>query len=64
MRHQPINTLLFRTNRKRFVHCIPKGSTTILFSNDQYPRNGDQIFKFRQNSDLFYLSGIDQEKRF
>jgi len=62
MRHYPIDNLLFKTNRERFVHCLPKDSTTVLFSNDQYPRNGDQIFKFRQNSDLFYLSGIDQEK--
>jgi len=62
MRHYPIDNSLFKTNRERFVHCLPKDSTTVLFSNDQYPRNGDQIFKFRQNSDLFYLSGIDQEK--
>jgi len=62
MRHYPIDNSLFKTNRERFVHCLPKDSTTILFSNDQYPRNGDQIFKFRQNSDLLYLSGIDQEK--
>ena len=62
MRHYPIDNLLFKTNRERFVHCLPKDSTTVLFSSDQYPRNGDQIFKFRQNSDLFYLSGIDQEK--
>jgi Xaa-Pro aminopeptidase len=26
------------------------------------PRNGDQFFPFRQNSDLFYLTGINQEK--
>jgi len=26
------------------------------------PRNGDQNFPFRQNSDFFYLTGIDQEK--
>jgi len=62
MRHYPIDNSLFKTNRERFVHCLQKDSTTILFSNDQYPRNGDQIFKFRQNSDLLYLSGIDQEK--
>lgn len=26
------------------------------------PRNGDATFPFRQNSDIFYLSGIDQEQ--
>ncbi len=30
-------------------------------SNDLYPTNADGTFPFRQNNDLFYLSGIDQE---
>lgn len=34
----------------------------VFHSNDEYPRNGDQSFPFRQQSDLFYLSGIDQEE--
>lgn len=62
MRHQPIENLLFNSNRERFIHKLQKNSTALFFSNDQYPRNGDQLFKFRQNSDLFYLTGIDQEK--
>jgi Xaa-Pro aminopeptidase len=33
----------------------------ILHSNDQMYRNGDQYYPYRQNSDLFYLSGIEQE---
>jgi Xaa-Pro aminopeptidase len=37
-------------------------SLAIFHSNDVFPRNGDQSFKFRQQSDLFYLTGIDQEK--
>ena len=32
-----------------------------MHSNDQMLRNGDQFFPFRQNSDLFYLTGIEQE---
>lgn len=31
-------------------------------ANDEMPRNGDANYLFRQNSDLFYLSGIDQEQ--
>ncbi|MCF8367258.1 MAG: aminopeptidase P family protein, partial [Bacteroidales bacterium] len=34
----------------------------VFHSNDQMPRNGDQFFPFRQQSDFFYLSGIAQEK--
>jgi len=62
MRHTPINNKLFKNNRKRFVDLLPKNSVAIFQSNDQFPRNGDQFFPFRQQSDFFYLSGIDQEK--
>ncbi len=34
----------------------------MFFSADLMPRNGDQFYPFRQQSDFFYLSGIDQEK--
>ena len=62
MRYPPINNSLFKNNRKRFVEQLPEGSIAIFHSNDQYPRNGDQYFPFRQQSDFFYLTGIDQEK--
>ncbi|MFK5856997.1 MAG: aminopeptidase P N-terminal domain-containing protein [Bacteroidota bacterium] len=62
MRYLPINSELFIENRKRFVNLLPKNSVAIFHSNDQQPRNGDQYFPFRQQSDFFYLSGIDQEK--
>jgi Xaa-Pro aminopeptidase len=37
-------------------------SLAIFNANDQFPRAGDQFHAFRQNSNLFYLSGIDQEE--
>lgn len=37
------------------------GSIAIFHSNYQYVWNGDAHYPFKQNSDLFYLSGIDQE---
>jgi len=37
-------------------------SIAIFHSNDLMPKNADQVMKFKQNSDLFYLSGIDQEE--
>lgn len=62
MRYQPIPNTLFSANRNRFCEMLPKNSVAIFHSNDQYPRNGDQFFKFRQQSDFFYLTGIDQEE--
>lgn len=34
----------------------------IFHSNDMMPKNGDMTFKFRQNSDVLHLCGIDQEE--
>ena len=62
MRYLPIDKNLFIENRKRFVKNLPEKSVAIFHSADQSPRNGDQYHNFRQQSDMFYLSGIDQEK--
>ncbi len=62
MRYLPINNLLFINNRDRFTESLSADSVAIFHSNEQYPRNGDQYLPFRQQSDLFYLTGIDQEK--
>ena len=40
---------------------MEKDSVAIIHSNDQMVRSGDQFYPYRQNSDLFYLSGIEQE---
>jgi Xaa-Pro aminopeptidase len=37
-------------------------SLSVFHSNDEFPRNGDQNFLFKQNPDFFYLTGIDQEQ--
>ena len=62
MRHLPIAPSVFKNNRERFIKLLPKNAVAIFHSNDQMPRNGDQYFPFRQQSDFFYLTGIDQEK--
>lgn len=41
---------------------MQKNAVAIFQSNDEFPRSGDQNFLFKQNPDLFYLSGIDQEQ--
>jgi len=56
------NMNLFEKNRQKLFSKLAEKSLAIINSNDEMPRNGDQIFKFRQNSDLYYLSGINQPK--
>jgi Xaa-Pro aminopeptidase len=53
---------LFEQNRIKLSKHLKKNSVAIFHSNDEMPRNGDQFFPYRQNSDLFYLTGITQEK--
>jgi Xaa-Pro aminopeptidase len=62
MRYSPIDKHFFSENRQKLVKLLKPGSAAIIFSNYQMPRNGDQYFPYRQNSDFFYLTGIEQPK--
>ena len=61
VKYDKINTNLFILNRDKLCKELKNNSLAIFHSNDEMSRNGDCFFPFRQNSDLFYLSGIDQE---
>ena len=61
MKFQPVFPELFTKNRERFVKSMQKNSIAIFVSNDEVPINGDALYSFKQNSDLFWLSGITQE---
>lgn len=60
MRYTAIDPDFFCTNRHRLEKQLRPNSVAIVHSNDEIPRTGDQNFPFRQNSTLFYLSGLDQ----
>jgi Xaa-Pro aminopeptidase len=62
MKSAYISKDFYINNRKKLIGMLKPNSLVIINSNDEMPRNGDQNFMFRQNSDLLYLSGIDQEK--
>jgi Xaa-Pro aminopeptidase len=61
MKYLPLNPEIFIQNRKRFIAKMEKNSIAIFNSNDELPSNGDALYPFVQNSDLFWLSGIQQE---
>jgi Xaa-Pro aminopeptidase len=61
MKYLPLNPNIFLKNRKRFIGKMEKNSIAIFNSNDELPTNGDALFKFKQNSDLYWLTGIEQE---
>lgn len=62
MKYQPANPALFSQNRARFVKEMLPNSIAVFVSNDEWPSNGDALHTFKQNSDLFWLCGIQQEE--
>ncbi len=61
MKYLPLNPQIFKQNRQRFIKEMQPASIAIFVSNDEFPSNGDAIFTFKQNSDLYWLTGIVQE---
>src|SRR5690606_25566599 len=61
MRYQTQPQGLFIKNRKKFAEKLLPKSLAVFHSNDIMPTNADGTMRFRQNNDLFYLTGIDQE---
>ena len=61
-RYSAIDPQFFIENREALISQILPGSFCVLHSNDVMPRNGDCFHKYRQQSDFFYLTGIDQEE--
>jgi Xaa-Pro aminopeptidase len=62
MKYTAPDASLFALNRKNFAQRLKPKSIAIFNANDEQLRSGDQNFAFKQNPDLFYLSGIDQEQ--
>jgi len=62
MKTVTIPSILFSANRKHLADKLRPGSLAIIHSNDEMNRTADQFYPYRQNSDLFYLTGINQEK--
>ena len=61
-KYLPISTDLFVENRKKLAKELHNNSIAVFNSNDIMPTNADGTMPFRQNNDLFYLCGIDQEE--
>jgi Xaa-Pro aminopeptidase len=53
---------LFIANRERLARLLPPNSLAVLNANDIPPTNSDGSAAAVPNSDLFYLTGVDQEQ--
>jgi len=62
MRYNPLSRDTYINHRKKLAANLPKGGMAIFNSNDIMPTNADGTMPFRQNNDILYLSGVDQEE--
>ncbi|GGB91421.1 aminopeptidase P family protein [Dyadobacter sediminis] len=62
MRYFPVDKSLFIENRRRLSELLKPKSLVVLNSNDIMPTSADGSMGFKQNPDLFYLTGVDQEE--
>lgn len=62
MRHAPIDPAFFEQNRRRLIRLLPPGSLAVVNANDTFPTNADGTLRPVPNSDLFYLTGVEQEE--
>lgn len=62
MKYNPLSKKFHQHNRKNFATQLKPRSVAVFNSNDIMPTNADGTMPFRQNNDILYLSGIDQEE--
>lgn len=62
MRYNPISNDLFIRNRRKLAALLKPKGMAIFHSNDIMPTSADGTMPFKQATDIFYLSGIDQEE--
>ena len=62
MRYIPLSAATHREHRARFRQHLEKGGLALFHSNDIMPTSADGSMPFKQASDIFHLTGIDQEE--
>lgn len=61
MKSSPMPASLFIRNRSRLAALMIPGSVALIRAAERKKRNGDQLYPFRQESNFFYLTGINLE---
>lgn len=62
MKKWNFNREFFQKNRKNLSELLLPNSLAIINANDLMPTNADGSYPFIQNTDLFYLTGVNQEE--
>jgi Xaa-Pro aminopeptidase len=62
MRNQLLLPKLATQNRQRFIKKMKPNSMAIFQGTEVLSTNGDAVYSNRPNSDVLWLSGVEQEK--
>jgi len=62
VRYETVDPQLFVSNRGRLRSLLKPNSIVIVHANDIYPTNADGTMPFRQQNDLYHLTGVNQEE--
>ena len=62
MRYRSIDPKLFINNRANLAKLMQPHSLAVVNANDVLPTNADGTFRLCPSSDLFYLTGVEQEE--
>jgi len=62
MRYHPLDPRMFTSHRASLSKQLLSNSLAVVNANDIPRTNADGTLVLRQNSDLFYLTGIEQEE--
>ncbi len=62
MKYTQLPKELYIRNRAKLVKALDTNSLAVFNSNDVLPTNADGHLPLVQNTDLFYMSGVDQEE--
>jgi Xaa-Pro aminopeptidase len=62
MRYTALSSSFYKKNRTNFAKQLKSKGLAVFTSNDIYPTSADGTLPFKQHSDLFYLTGVDQEE--
>ncbi|MEM9722524.1 MAG: aminopeptidase P N-terminal domain-containing protein [Bacteroidota bacterium] len=64
MKYTTLPSSFFQKNRQKFAAQMKPNTIAIFHSNDLVADNADSHYRFSQNSNMYYLSGLDQEEIF
>jgi Xaa-Pro aminopeptidase len=62
VRYEKIDPTLFQSNRANLAKLMLRNSLAVVNANDLLPANADATLPMQPNTDLFYLTGVEQEE--